>query len=204
MPNILLLTDDDFFAEDLCEQIKLYAPEFEIFREELPLKTYHIIIFDEKTDKIKTFAAKAPVFFLTKDENLNPAGASHVFIKPFKLFNFLDMLRAGINRFENSCDGYLSFNRYQLRPTKKEIVNLKNGEHIKLTEKEVAMIKYLYNSKGRIVGKNELLQEVWGYNPDVTTHTIETHIYRLRQKVEHDNPDAQMIMTEEGGYLLKF
>lgn len=112
-------------------------------------------------------------------------------------------MQAGINRFENSSEGYLTFNRYELRPMSKEILNLRNAELIKLTEKEVSIIKYLYKSQDRIVSKNELLQEVWGYSPDVTTHTIETHIYRLRQKVEHDNPDAQIIITEEGGYLLK-
>ena len=84
-----------------------------------------------------------------------------------------------------------------------DIVNLRNGEETKLTEKEVAVIKYLYKFQDRIVSKNELLQDVWGYSPDVTTHTIETHIYRLRQKVERDNIDAQMILTVDCGYQLK-
>ena len=86
---------------------------------------------------------------------------------------------------------------------KKEILNLRNNETIKLTEKEVSILQYLYKIKNKIVTKADLLQEVWGYNPDVTTHTIETHIYRLRQKVEHDDKSAQLIITEEGGYMLK-
>ena len=98
---------------------------------------------------------------------------------------------------------FISFNQYQLRPLNKDIVNLRNGEETKLTEKEVAVIKYLYKFQDRIVSKNELLQDVWGYSPDVTTHTIETHIYRLRQKVERDNIDAQLILTVDGGYQLK-
>ena len=76
-------------------------------------------------------------------------------------------------------------------------------EIVKLTEKEVSILQYLYKIRDRIVTKSELLQEVWGYNPDVTTHTIETHIYRLRQKVEHEDKNAQLIITEEGGYFLK-
>ena len=96
------------------------------------------------------------------------------------------------------------FNKYILRPIKKDIYNQRNKEVIKLTEKEVAIIKYLYRNKDKIVGKNELLQEVWGYSPDVTTHTIETHIYRLRQKVEHEDESAQLIKTEDGGYKLNF
>ena len=82
-------------------------------------------------------------------------------------------------------------------------MNQRNNEIIKLTEKEVAIIKYLYKAKDKIVSKNELLQEVWGYSPEVTTHTIETHIYRLRQKVEHEDVSAQIILTSDGGYQLK-
>ena len=79
-----------------------------------------------------------------------------------------------------------------------------NSEITKLTEKEVSILKYLYKSGAKIVSKNELLQEVWGYSPEVTTHTIETHIYRLRQKVEHEDISAQLILTSDGGYQLKF
>ena len=107
-----------------------------------------------------------------------------------------------INLAFNSHEGSLKFNQYCLYPLNKEIVNLRNNESVKLTEKEVAIIQYLYKIKDRIVTKTELLQQVWGYSPDATTHTIETHIYRLRQKVEHDNADAQLIMTEDGGYML--
>lgn len=120
-----------------------------------------------------------------------------------KLTTFLDELHACLNLFENSTDGYLSFNDYEVRPIKKDIINHRNNEVIKLTEKEVAVIKYLFKANERVVSKNELLQEVWGYAPDATTHTIETHIYRLRQKVEHDDSSAQLIITLEGGYKLK-
>ena len=67
----------------------------------------------------------------------------------------------------------------------------------------MAVIKYLYKTKDHIVSKNELLQEVWGYSPEVSTHTIETHIYRLRQKVEQGDEESLLILTEEGGYKLK-
>ena len=110
----------------------------------------------------------------------------------------------GISRFDNTSDGYLYFNNFELRPANKEIINLRNNESTKLTEKEVSILKYLYKSRGRIVSKNELLQEVWEYSPEVTTHTIETHIYRLRQKVEQNSPEIQLILTDEGGYSLKF
>ena len=98
----------------------------------------------------------------------------------------------------------MTFNNYELHPAAKEILNLRNNELIKLTEKEVAVIKYLYKAKDRIVSKTDLLQDVWDYNAEVSTHTIETHIYRLRQKVEQGDADAQLIITENGGYKLKF
>ena len=52
------------------------------------------------------------------------------------------------------------------------------------------------------VSRETLLQEVWGYNSGVTTHTLETHIYRLRQKVEKDAASPQILVTEAGGYKL--
>ena len=90
-----------------------------------------------------------------------------------------------------------------LYPNRKEILNLRNDVTTKLTEKEVSIIKYLYKNKDKIVAKQDLMQEVWGYVADVATHTVETHIYRLRQKVEQDDPSAQLILTSDGGYQLK-
>lgn len=204
MQNILFLTDDDFFAQDISEQIKLYAPDFDVFREEVKDKHYHIVIVDEDLGKLKNIKTHAPIFLITSDENAQYPSLTHTFTKPFKLKEFLDILLAGISRFDNTSDGYLYFNEFELRPANKEIINLRNGDTTKLTEKEVSILKYLYKSTGRIVSKNELLQEVWEYSPEVTTHTIETHIYRLRQKVEQDNPEIQLIITDEGGYSLKF
>lgn len=200
MPNILLLSDDTLLKDDLADQIKLAEPEFEVYTNDDRNTHFDIVILDEKTCRPNI---KAPVFLLSSDEENGGSENFHVFAKPFKLAEFLDALQAGINRFENSSDGYLTFNNYELHPAGKEILNLRNNELIKLTEKEVSIIKYLYKSRERIVSKNELLQEVWGYSPDASTHTIETHIYRLRQKVEHENPEDQLIITNEGGYKLK-
>ena len=127
---------------------------------------------------------------------------ANVIAKPLNLSRLLDRIKAGIQLHENSQEGYLCFNNYELHPIAKEILNKRNKEVVKLTEKEVAVIKYLYKAKDKIVSRQELLQEVWGYSPEVSTHTIETHIYRLRQKVEHEDESAQLIVTTEGGYRL--
>lgn len=88
----------------------------------------------------------------------------------------------------------------RLNVAAREVCYPDGREPIKLTERETAILKYLYKAGDKIVGKAELLAEVWGYNPEATTHTVETHIYRLRQKIERPE---QVIMTEDNGYRLK-
>jgi len=77
---------------------------------------------------------------------------------------------------------------------------LDNGEDITLTEKEVEILTYLYENKGKVVTREELLERVWNYAKDVETHTLETHIYRLRQKIEIDPTSPKILKTKENGY----
>ncbi len=208
MPNILFLSSDPEFAADLSEQINLYAKDFSILDHDDDTSLIDMIILDEQADKLmelRIHHPRTPVILLQKsgDESVDNSVLNSVVFKPFSLDKLLNQIKAGINLLENTEVGYLSFNRYIVRPIKKDIYNERNKEVVKLTEKEVAVIKHLYKCRDRVVTKNELLQEVWGYSPDVSTHTIETHIYRLRQKVEHENPEAQLILTEDGGYRLK-
>lgn len=208
MPNILFLSDNKNFAEDLSEQISLYADDFTILHEDSENTMVDMIILDDKASELEEIRKehhRTPVILLQKpdDESVANTVLNSVVFKPFSLEKLLNRIRAGINLLENSAEGYLNFNKYIVRPIKKDIYNQRNKEVIKLTEKEVAVIKYLYKCRDRVVTKNELLQEVWGYSPDVSTHTIETHIYRLRQKVEHEDAEAQLILTEDGGYRLK-
>ncbi len=207
MPNILLLSDNEDFALDLSEQITLYAHGFNVLPQDDENSLIDMIILDEKAQDLKNLRAhhpNTPIILLQKngDDSVESSVLNHVIFKPLSLESLLNQIQAGINLVDNSEAGYLNFNRYELRPLQKEIYNERNGETIKLTEKEVAIIKFLYKNKDKIVSKNDLLQEVWGYSPDVSTHTIETHIYRLRQKVEHEDTSAQLIVTEDGGYKL--
>lgn len=208
MPNILFLSSDEEFAVDLSEQISLYAKDFSILSHDDDVSLIDMIILDEQPDKlteIRVHHPRTPIILLQKsgDESVDNSVLNSVVFKPLSLDKLLNQIKAGINLLENTEVGYLSFNRYIVRPIKKDIYNERNKEVVKLTEKEVAVIKHLYKCRDRVVTKNELLQEVWGYSPDVSTHTIETHIYRLRQKVEHEDPEAQLILTEDGGYRLK-
>ena len=207
MSNILLVAEPGYFSEDLTEQLSHHIKDFNLMTS-AATAVPDIVIIDEvsaKLEELHRHYLKAPLFLLTSDPDKVPQNGAftHIIAKPLRLEKLINELRSSINLFENSAGGYLNFNRYEVRPVKKEIFNRRNGEVVKLTEKEVAILKYLYKAQDRIVTKNELLQEVWGYSPDVTTHTIETHVYRLRQKVEHDDPSAQLILTLEGGYQLR-
>jgi DNA-binding response OmpR family regulator len=76
------------------------------------------------------------------------------------------------------------------------------GNKVRLTQREMSILRYLYRAEQRPVSRETLLQEVWGYNSGVTTHTQETHIYRLRQKIENDAASPAILVTESRGYKL--
>lgn len=129
------------------------------------------------------------------------AGANDYVVKPFKFAVLLARIRAQLRQHEASEDAVFSIGPYTFRPSAKLLVNGKGGK-LKLTEKETAILRFLYRAGQKVVSRDVLLQEVWGYNAAVTTHTLETHIYRLRQKIESDPASAQILVTEAGGYKL--
>ena len=150
---------------------------------------------------------KGPVIMLTGHdseadtiEGLD-AGANDYVAKPFRFAVLLARIRAQLRSHEASEDAVLSIGPYTFRPATKLLTN-ERGSKVRLTEKETSILRYLYRAGGKVIGRDELLQEVWGYNAEVTTHTLETHIYRLRQKIEKDPSSASLLVTEGGGYKL--
>lgn len=129
-------------------------------------------------------------------------GANDYISKPFRLGELLARLRAHLRQHEHSEDALLAIGPYVFKPNVKMLVDEKTNKKIRLTEKETAILKYLYRAEQRSVGRETLLGEVWGYNAGVTTHTLETHVYRLRQKIEKDPAKAQILITDAGGYKL--
>ena len=113
----------------------------------------------------------------------------------------LARVRAQLRQHEQSEDATFAVGPYTFTPSQKMMVDA-NGRKIRLTEKEASIIKYLYRSGTQVVTRDTLLEEVWGYNSGVTTHTLETHVYRLRQKIESDPSNASILVTESGGYKL--
>jgi DNA-binding response OmpR family regulator len=113
----------------------------------------------------------------------------------------LARIRAHLRQHESSDDATFQIGAYSFKPSSKLLVNEKGGK-LRLTEKETAILRFLYRAGQQVVTRDVLLREVWGYNSNVTTHTLETHIYRLRQKIERDPASAQLLVTEAGGYKL--
>ena len=130
------------------------------------------------------------------------AGADDYVTKPFRLSILLARLRAHLRQNDRSDAAVFLIGPYTFRPGAKLLTDQSGRRKVRLTEKETAILKYLYRAGDRAIGRDTLLDEVWGYNAGVTTHTLETHVYRLRQKIERDPARAEILVTEPGGYRL--
>lgn len=225
--RILLVDDDDTLRETLTEQLQAHD-EFDVValddaaagvqyvqENHIDLALLDVILPDmdgrELCSVLRKNGLSAPILMLTSADSNDDtilgleAGADDYVSKPFHFNVLLARIRANLRKHEQSEDAELLIGSYLLRPAEKLL--LREGENnikIRLTEKETAILKYLYRAGGRSVSKSELLQEVWGYNKGVTTHTLETHIYRLRQKitlVAEDNKEV-LLTSAAGGYRL--
>jgi len=158
--------------------------------------------------RLRRSGIKVPIIMLTgSDEETDvvrglDSGANDYIAKPFRMAELLARLRAQLRIFENSEDAVFTIGPYSFRPGAKLLVDEGARKKVRLTEKETAILKYLYRAGRRIIGRDVLLNEVWGYNSGVATHTLETHVYRLRQKIERDPARAEILVTEPGGYRL--
>ena len=132
------------------------------------------------------------------------AGANDYVLKPFKINVLVAKIRSNIRQFEQSEFAILRFGRFSFKPGDKILLNNSSREEVRLTDKETAIIKLLYLSGGEVVTRATLLEEVWGYNTTLTTHTLETHIYRIRQKVGNASSGQDFIATESEGYRMQF
>lgn len=150
---------------------------------------------------------KSPIIMLTghdtdSDEILGlEAGANDYVTKPFKFSVLLARIRAALRQHDQSEDVVFAIGQYSFQPAAK-LLESSDGHKVRLTDKETSILKFLYRQGPKTITRDVLLKEVWGYNNRVTTHTLETHIYRLRQKIERDPSNARLLVTEEGGYRL--
>jgi DNA-binding response OmpR family regulator len=221
--HILIVDDEQELRDTLAEQLAL-VEEFTVSTAATAAEAIDavnagrvdLIVMDvglpdkDGRDVVKTLrdtGFRAPIIMLTAlggdaDTVLGlEAGANDYVVKPFKFAVLLARIRAQLRQHEASEDAVFSIGPYTFRPSAKLLVN-ERGSKLKLTEKETAILRFLYRADEKVVSRDVLLAEVWGYNASVTTHTLETHIYRLRQKIENDPSDARILVTEAGGYKL--
>ncbi|HEY3797269.1 MAG TPA: response regulator transcription factor [Caulobacteraceae bacterium] len=221
--TILIVDDDDDVRVLLREQLELHE-EFEASvaasategmklaketRPDLILLDVELPDMDgrEALKIMRSGGVSSPVIMLTaasgdSDTILGlESGANAYVTKPFKFNVLLAHIRAQLRSHEQSEDAVFRIGPYQFRPAGKVLIDARNKK-VRLTDKETNILKYLYRAGGKVVSREELLTEVWGYNAGVTTHTLETHVYRLRQKIEPDPAGPKILITEAGGYRL--
>jgi DNA-binding response OmpR family regulator len=221
--KILIVDDDNELRDALVEQLALHE-EFEAIAVETGTKAVaaakagqiDLIIMDvglpdvdgrEAVRILRKGGFKAPIIMLTGHDTDSDtilgleSGANDYIAKPFRFAVLLARIRAQLRQHEASEDAIFNIGPYTFRPSSRLLLSPK-GSKVRLTEKETAILRYLYRAGQRPVSRDTLLQEVWGYNSGVTTHTLETHIYRLRQKVERDAANPSILVTEAGGYRL--
>jgi len=222
--RILIVDDDAALRQSLAEQLELNneficvecgtaARALEIVGDE----RFDTIVLDvglpdmdgrELCRLLRGAGVQVPIVMLTGADSEPDtilgleSGADDYVTKPFRLSVLLARLRAHLRQSEHSDDAVFMIGPYTFRPGAKLLTDRSGRKKVRLTEKETAILKYLYRAGDRAIGRDTLLGEVWGYNAGVTTHTLETHVYRLRQKIERDPTRAEILVTEPGGYRL--
>jgi DNA-binding response OmpR family regulator len=221
--KILIVDDDPGLGEALTEQLSLHE-EFVAVAVETGSKGVQagkaghidLIIVDvglpdidgrEVVRILRKNGFKAPIIMLTGHDTDSDtilgleSGANDYVTKPFRFSVLLARIRAQLRQHEASEDAVFTIGPYTFRSSSKLLVNPK-GNKVRLTEKETSILRYLYRAGEQPVPRETLLGDVWGYNSGVTTHTLETHIYRLRQKIEKDAAAPLILITESRGYKL--
>lgn len=223
LKKLLLVDDDADLRGALADQLVL-TEEFDVFEadtgadglERAKGQPHDLVILDvglpdmdgrEVCRLMRKAGVSCPIVMLTghtsdSDTILGlDSGANDYVAKPFKFAVLLARIRAQLRQHESSEDAIFTVGPYTFRPSQKLMTDQK-GQKIRLTDKETNILKYLYRAGDKVIGRDTLLHEVWGYNAGVTTHTLETHIYRLRQKIEPNPSQASLLVTEAGGYRL--
>lgn len=221
--KILVIDDDEDLRDSLTDQLDLHE-EFETASAGTATEgmakaradTIDLILLDvglpdmdgrEACKLLRKNGFKGPVVMLTaQDSDADTilgldSGANDYVTKPFKFAVLLARIRAQLRQHDQSEDAVFTIGHYSFKPAAKLLLD-EQGRKIRLTEKETSILKFLYRAGEKVVSREVLLHEVWGYNAGVTTHTLETHIYRLRQKIEKDPSNAEILVTETGGYKL--
>ena len=224
MKKIVLVDDEEDLRDALAEQL-LITEEFDVVQAgtgsealtAVKSADLDLIILDvglpdtdgrELCKLMRKQGIKCPIIMLTgHDSDADTilgldAGANDYVTKPFKFSVLLARIRSHLRQFEHSEDATFPLGPYTFKPSQKILMS-EDERKIRLTEKETNILKYLLRSGEASVSRDELLHEVWGYNAGISTHTLETHIYRLRQKIEPNPSQVSLLVTSDGGYRIR-
>lgn len=221
--RLLLVDDDADLRQTLVEQLR-DQPEFEVFEAGTAndaLKLLREVNIDltildvglpdmdgrDMVKRLREEGFRSPILMLTgHDADADQiqgleAGANDYLTKPFRFPVLLARVNTALRQHDQSEDVVFTIGQYSFQPSAK-LLEANDGTKVRLTDKETSILKFLYRQGPKTITRDILLKEVWGYNNRVTTHTLETHIYRLRQKIERDPSNARLLVTEDGGYRL--
>jgi DNA-binding response OmpR family regulator len=207
MPTrILLAESDDVLRASLGEQLEREGYEViaaqdgdsacACAREQLGFAIVGLANAEQVAASLRGLGQACPILLLIEDE---AQSSFETLMRPFRFSALLARLHALGNHHAPGDDSAVRIGPYTFHPSAKLLQA--DGRKVRLTEKETNILKFLHASPGT-VPRDILLHEVWGYSPAVATHTLETHIYRLRKKIEQDPARAQILLTEGGGYRL--
>ncbi|MBM09183.1 MAG: DNA-binding response regulator [Magnetovibrio sp.] len=220
--QILIVGSDSIILDIFSTQTELRKEFFatgvnsgEAALKSLGKNHYDVIVFDTNLSDMNWCEfykamygvdVNSPIIILT-DAELNKKEASkevavEYLCKPFKFYVLLSMIRTQIWQQEYTGNKKLMIGPYIFFPSDKTLQIAPEEKKIRLTDKETDILRFLLQAGEKITSREALLDEVWGYNSNVATHTLETHIYRLRQKIKLSNSNTQIILTERGGYRL--
>ncbi len=150
-------------------------------------------------DRVRSAGFGGPILVLG-GEGIGQAPMEQSMPRPVRLGALLARIR--ICAAATQPAGATALGPYTLAPAECALRDIQTGELVRLTELELKLLTYLIDSHGQLVDREQLLREVWGYSATADTHTVETHVWRLRQKIETDDPETRFIVTETGGYRL--
>jgi DNA-binding response OmpR family regulator len=225
--SILVVEDDVSVAETLADQIMAHtecsitiaysAQEAEQFVNAKETN-FDAIILDvglpdedgrSLCSRLRGYGINTPIIMLTgsADESdvirgLDSGADDYVVKGACAIKVLMARLRAQLRMFNETDSAHIQVGPYTFKPAQKVMTIRDTGQSARLTAKEVSILKHLHRKRGETCSREELLRHVWGYASGVTTHTLETHIYRLRQKIDAAMRQGSIIATEHGGYSL--
>jgi DNA-binding response OmpR family regulator len=130
------------------------------------------------------------------------AGANDYIFKPFSMPVLLARIRAHLRQHATNDDAAFALGPYSFRPAARRLVDSETRREIPLSEKECAILRFLFRADNRAIDRDTLYAEVWNHRTPLATHTLQTHVYRLRRKIERDPANPRILVSEPAGYRL--